>query len=290
MARIRSLKPSFFTDRRVTKLSFAGRLWFEGMWVFALCDAGHLDDDAYELRLKVFPADQVDEDALTDEVIGSGMVVRKELPDGRTYLQVVNLAVHSKSEKRWTPRCPYCAHESTPHLPPPPAAAANLPEPPARLVEPAETPATSAPEGFGLEGVTNLPAPAGADVLLLDVSRPDPGPPTERGPSVQAAFDAFWEAYPAKRDKPKARKAFERAIRRAPAAQIIAGARRYRDDPHRDPAKTKYPEGWLNGDRWNDADLPPLVAVNGPPQQRANGAPSARDLALNRHLYRGGQP
>ncbi len=273
MARIRSLKPSFFTDRQVTKLSFAARLWFEGMWVFAICDAGHLDDDAYELRLKVFPADQVDEDALTDEVLASGMVVRKALPDGRSYLQVLNLAVHSKSEKRWTPRCPYCTHESTSTLPQPPATAANLAGGSASSGEIEGTPATSAPDWIGLEGIgKNLPAPDGADVLQLDVTKPDPAPPGKPPrTSTPQAFAAFWDAYPVKRDKPKALKAFERAVRRAPAEQIVAGARRYRDDPNRDPTKTKYPEGWLNGDRWEDPDLPPPVATNGFPLQVANG-------------------
>lgn len=271
MARIRSLKPSFFTDRRVTKLSFAARLWFEGMWVFAICDAGHLDDDAYELRLKVFPADQVDEDALTDEVLDTGMVLRKQLPDGRSYLQVANLAVHSKSEKRWTPRCPYCAHESTTTLAQPPATATELAEPPGRLREIAEAPATSAPDRIGLEGIKNLPAPHGADALLdLDATGSPPPRATARA-SVQPAFDAFWSVYPVKRDKPKAFKAFERAVRRAPAQRIIEGARRYRDDPHRDPTKTKYPEGWLNGDRWDDAELPSAVGTNGFPIQQATG-------------------
>jgi hypothetical protein len=272
MARMRTIKPSFFTDRRVTKLSFAARLWFEGMWVFALCDAGHLDDDAYELRLKVFPADQVDEDALTDEVLASGMVARKQVPDGRSYLQVVNMAKHQRTDPRFVPRCPYCAHENswTPR---------NSPESPA---EPTSSHASSRentgaheiPHKVGLVGVgiKNLPAPDGADLLLLDVADPEPPPPdAPPPPSTAAAFAAFWDAYPVKRDKPKALKAFERAARRAPAERIVAGARRYRDDPNRDPTKTKYPEGWLNGDRWDDPDLPPPVTPNGFPIQQPTG-------------------
>ena len=39
-------------------------------------------------------------------------------------------------------------------------------------------------------------------------------------------------------------------------AQIIAGAIRYRDDPNRLPEFTKYAEGWLNGDGWEDEPLP----------------------------------
>lgn len=108
-----------------------------------------------------------------------------------------------------------------------------------------------------------------------------------------ASFDRFWQAYPSegRRDKPKAAKAFDRAMRRAIEAAggqgigelgalslIVEGAERYAADPNRDPSKTKYAEGWLNGDRWND---PPLVAES--PNGRA-AVPGARSHALAREL------
>ena len=40
-------------------------------------------------------------------------------------------------------------------------------------------------------------------------------------------------------------------------AQILAGAIRYRDDPNRVDQFTKYAEGWLNADGWEDEPLPP---------------------------------
>ena len=63
-------------------------------------------------------------------------------------------------------------------------------------------------------------------------------------------FDEFWEVFPSNRDRKAAERAFVKAIRRAPPGVIIAGAKAYRDDPRRDPAKTKYAAGWLNDDRW----------------------------------------
>jgi len=73
---------------------------------------------------------------------------------------------------------------------------------------------------------------------------------------TESVFNAFWDAYPAKRDKRKARLAFERALKRAEPEAIIAGAERYRDDPNRDEAYTKYPEGWLTADAWENGPLP----------------------------------
>jgi biotin operon repressor len=70
-------------------------------------------------------------------------------------------------------------------------------------------------------------------------------------------FDEFWSIYPLKREKPKARRAFEKATKRVGAIdRIIEGAVAYRDDPNRQDAYTKYPATWLNNDCWDDGPLP----------------------------------
>jgi hypothetical protein len=74
--------------------------------------------------------------------------------------------------------------------------------------------------------------------------------------SHDLVFDAFWQAYPRKVGKPKARQAWERALRRATDAAIIEGARRYADDPNREDKYTAHPTTWLNRDGWDDAPLP----------------------------------
>jgi hypothetical protein len=70
-------------------------------------------------------------------------------------------------------------------------------------------------------------------------------------------FDEFWDAYPRRRDRRKAEKAFTNALKRADADAIIDGAVRYATDPNRLDQFTKYAEGWLNGDGWLDEPLPP---------------------------------
>jgi hypothetical protein len=69
-------------------------------------------------------------------------------------------------------------------------------------------------------------------------------------------FVAFWDAYPLKRDKPAGRKAYAKAVLRASADEILAGAWAYRDDPNRDEGYTRWPSTWLNGDGWLDPPLP----------------------------------
>ena len=71
-----------------------------------------------------------------------------------------------------------------------------------------------------------------------------------------AQFAEFWPIYPRHRDKRKALKAWRNAIGVAQSTDINAGAIRYRDDPNRLDEFTKYAEGWLNGDGWEDEPLP----------------------------------
>lgn len=83
--------------------------------------------------------------------------------------------------------------------------------------------------------------------------------PVEQKPNnyMGAQFEEFWSIYPKKADKPKARRAFEAALKRASFAEILEGAKRYRDDPNRDDAYTKNPQGWLTADAWEN---PPIQA------------------------------
>lgn len=89
----------------------------------------------------------------------------------------------------------------------------------------------------------------------------DPSPKRARAynQGYNQEFLRFWEVYPLKRDKRKAHRAWTGAIRRASAGAIRDGAIRYRDDPNRLDQFTKYAEGWLNGDGWEDDPLPPRL-------------------------------
>lgn len=73
-------------------------------------------------------------------------------------------------------------------------------------------------------------------------------------------FDEFWKVYPKKAGKPAAQKAWAKAIKRAPAQTIIDGARRYahwlsQGGPKDFRPIPKFPQGWLNDDRWDDEEI-----------------------------------
>lgn len=113
-------------------------------------------------------------------------------------------------------------------------------------------------------------------------TRPDPTRTTEKNTSSPAAratvratpgaFESFWEAFPRKVGKDKARPAFERAARAAGAEVIILGAKRLAADPNLPERQfIPHPTTWLNRGGWEDEALPPRT--NGrPPERPRTGA------------------
>lgn len=68
-------------------------------------------------------------------------------------------------------------------------------------------------------------------------------------------FDEFWSAYPRTVAKKPARNAFAKALKRASADQIIAGARQYATQvAGKELQYVAHPATWLNGDRWTDGN------------------------------------
>lgn len=74
--------------------------------------------------------------------------------------------------------------------------------------------------------------------------------------SAQDLFTEFWNEYPRKLDKGKAKRAFASALNRATFEDILAGVIRYKNDPNRLDEFTKYPASWLNADSWENGPLP----------------------------------
>lgn len=76
-------------------------------------------------------------------------------------------------------------------------------------------------------------------------------------PPLDTPFDEFWKIYPRKVAKAEAQRAWVKAVKKTPVKVILLGAKRYADDPYRQPAYTAHPSTWLNQERWGDDPLPP---------------------------------
>jgi hypothetical protein len=59
VARIRSIKPEYWTDEKIVELDFVERLLFIGLWNFA-DDQGYLDYSPKRIKMQIFPGDNVD--------------------------------------------------------------------------------------------------------------------------------------------------------------------------------------------------------------------------------------
>lgn len=89
MARIRTIKPEFWTSEQVMNLSPNARLLFIGLWNFC-DDAGIHPASLKRLKAEVMPADDVRSDdvrRMIDECIGEGLIREYEI-DGDAYWAV----------------------------------------------------------------------------------------------------------------------------------------------------------------------------------------------------------
>ena len=167
-----------------------------------------------------------------------------------------------------------------------------------------------------------LDATDGSDALSPDVARDGgdgsvtdatpsspalpPGPPNPPTPAQgeslhadarEAAFRRFWAAYPRRRARPEARRAFLEALARLPPGEgegIVARALERSRRGWTDPRFVPHPANWLNREPWSDDPEPAadLQAPETPVESRCRDAarPQVRpartrsDLSLDRSI------
>src|SRR6266704_6234978 len=114
MARIRSIKPEFFTSETVAGLSVHARLTFIGLWTYA-DDAGRALDNPRLIKAAVWPLDDdVSAGDITrhlDELAKSGRLCRYVL-DGKRYLHFPTWDEHQKPKNPSDPKHPACPKQT----------------------------------------------------------------------------------------------------------------------------------------------------------------------------------
>jgi len=266
VARIRSVKPEFWIDEKLAAAtSRDARLVYVGLWNLA-DEHSRLRGSAAYIKGQLFPYDDDLTPAtlgrLVDELEQVGAVQRYAVDD-EGYIYLPKLARHQRLEPDKVP--------------------SRLPPPPFEVDRPEPDPDRSARR-------TDESASDAEDHALLYVAGSREhvaGSRDTRGAArtqTSAAFDEFWSIYPRREAKAAARKAWDKAIKRADPADICAGAKRYRDQPGRDPKFTAHAATWLNADRW--ADEPQsgsVVAIRAGPQQSTTDRRVGDAFALAEH-------
>ncbi|MBO4273113.1 hypothetical protein [Microbispora triticiradicis] len=120
MARIRSIKPEFFTSLTIANLDLPSRLTFIGLWTHC-DDEGRCIDDARLIKAAIWPLDDrtaadVEEDlgALSE----SSLITRYEVA-GRRYLAVCGWAEHQRINRATKSKYPSPDQAESPAAPPP---------------------------------------------------------------------------------------------------------------------------------------------------------------------------
>jgi hypothetical protein len=97
MSRIRSIHPGIFTDECFVAVSMTARVLIPGVWVEA-DDHGVFEWKPLTLKMKIFPADNVDMDALLAELLNAD-IIKKFSVDGKDYGAVRNFGRYQRPKK-----------------------------------------------------------------------------------------------------------------------------------------------------------------------------------------------
>lgn len=225
MARTRNIKPGFFDNDELGALTPLTRLLFIGLWCIADRE-GRLGDRPRRIKKTLLGYD----DVTTDETSGmlqqlhdKGFIIRYKAND-EDYIQIVNFTKHQN---------PHMKEKDS-----------EIPPPPGFITVSTDTPHSS----------DALPTPP----KEIDVIENAPSEENNTDhPSVQEArFNAFWDAYPNKKAKQNALKAWKKIKPNAELFEKIMKAvelQKRSEDWQREGGRfIPHPATWINGGRWDD--------------------------------------
>lgn len=103
VARIRTIKPEFFTSADIASLTPLSRLFYVSMW----CEAdreGRIAWNPKTFKLRYFPADDCDIEQVAKEVVDAGLINLYEV-DGKQYGEIPSFSQHQVINNRETESC-----------------------------------------------------------------------------------------------------------------------------------------------------------------------------------------
>lgn len=237
MARIRTVKPSFFRHRRLflaeQEFGLPLRLAFEGLWTCADRE-GRFKWEPEELKLDCLPFDDVDFSRVMDALVTRGFIV-KYACGGRQYGVIPSFKDHQVINNR--------------------EAASDLPEPPENLEELIELANTSDASTTREPRDTDLHKGKGREG-----NKEGKGRDSTRHASPDPDFEDFKKEYPKRNGSnpwQPARQLFRQAVKAGHDPKtIVAAARTYRHECERNGIvntdKVAQAQTWLRQSRFLD--------------------------------------
>jgi hypothetical protein len=238
VARIRNIKPDFWTDEKLVELDPVDRLLFIGLWNFS-DDEGFIPYSPKRIKMQIFPGDSLEISVALQNLISIGALTLYDYGEGQV-IHVTNWAKHQKVSN--PTKSKFSSMDLTPVNQKPRKHAdfmADAPEPTPEITE------------LSREVHKEREREGERERVVKDLSvKPD-------------EFIDWYLEYPRKESKGAAEKAYVKARKLATADELIEGAIRYRDDPNREQQFTKLPATWLNNKCWEDGPLPEKTPQNG---------------------------
>lgn len=224
MARIRTIKPEFFTSEDIVGLSPMTRLLYIAVW----CEAdkeGRLVWKPVTFKLRYFPGDNCDIQAMCQELVDAGLVVLY----GSGYAHIPTFAAHQHINPR----------ESASQLPVPDEKPTRQPRVGTRRARVSTGAIPDVHPQVGREGKGRI-----------SIGEPD-------------GFAEFWSRYPRKTAKPRALKAFRAAKLNGHLPEVLADldSRIGGEWAGKEPQYIPHPATYLNDRRWEDAASEPQKAA-----------------------------
>ena len=230
MARIRTIKPEFWTSEQIVECSPNARLLFIGMWNFA-DDGGVIPDSWKRLKMQVFPGDAFTKDQvekLIFELVSNGLVLRF-MHENQAYLLIKGW-YHQKIDR---PSYKF----------PQPDEATKFDDDSSNARRTLD--GRHPPEGKGED--RSVREGSGKEIMSARSGRFSNSDYSEE-------FNQFWNAFPKVRrtKKQEAYRKWKLAVKRVDAETLTSKAAEYAES---DKGRSEYavmPSVWLNGGMWED--------------------------------------
>jgi hypothetical protein len=97
MARIRTIKPEFWCDEKLSECSLSARLTFIGLWTFA-DDEGRIEHQPARLRMQIYPCGSVSLTKIREYLgeLSERSLIRVYSVGSKEYLDIPNFCKHQK--------------------------------------------------------------------------------------------------------------------------------------------------------------------------------------------------
>jgi hypothetical protein len=200
----------------------ACRLLFIGLWCFADRE-GRFEDRPIKIKMAIFPAEDYDIPKMLSALTKAGFLCHYEV-DGVKYFEINNFTKHQRPHP----------NEAASELPPRSEASITL----------VESASNQGAYQYALNEERGKRKEERGDSLALSQAKSAEG------------FDEFWSAYPKKRSKGQAEKAWQKIKPDASTFRRIIEAieihKRSNDWQKESGAYIPYPATWLNAKCWED--------------------------------------